>query len=49
MFSTMGVWFKSHAAAILATVVVVSKAGLLGKAASTIVTTLAMALTGSIS
>lgn len=37
-------WFQAHSSAILASVIVVSKAGLLGKVASTIVTAIAAAV-----
>lgn len=36
-------WFRSHSAAILATALAVSKAGLLGKVGTAIVTALAVA------
>lgn len=37
-------WFKGHATAILATVIAVSKAGVLGKGAASLITALAAAL-----
>jgi hypothetical protein len=47
MFTSVGAWVKAHATAILATVIAVSKAGLLGKAVSSIVTTLAVVIAGT--
>jgi hypothetical protein len=48
MFTSMSVWLKSHATAILATAIAISKAGLLGKAATSIVMVLANALAGAV-
>jgi hypothetical protein len=47
MFTSVGAWFKTHATAILATIIAVSKAGLFGKAASSLVTTLAVVIAGT--
>jgi hypothetical protein len=43
MINTMFLWLRSHSSAILASALVVSKAGLLGKAGTAIVTALAIA------
>jgi hypothetical protein len=43
MLSNAFAWIRSHSSAILATAIAVSKAGLLGKAATAIVTALAVA------
>lgn len=43
MFSQISTWFRSHAAAILATALAVSKAGLLGKVGTAVVAAMAAA------